>query len=165
VDAAGDLVPLKDQDRPRWNRDQIDEGAQLVECALRRGVGRYGLQAAIAALHVEAPTAAATDWPQIAALYGELARLDPSPVVELNRAVAVAMAEGPAAGLTLVDALEPSLADLHLFHSTRAHLLEQLGEADEAAAAYRRARDLATNDVEREFLERRLAGVRGSRGG
>jgi RNA polymerase sigma-70 factor (ECF subfamily) len=162
VDANGDLVLLGDQDRSRWDQRQIAGGVELVERALRRGPGPYTLQAAIAALHAESPSADATDWPQIAALYGELAQLDDSPVVALNRAVAVAMAEGPTAGLTLVDVLEPALNGLHLFHSTRADLLRRLDRGREAAAAYQRAIALATNDAERDFLERRLAGVRGS---
>jgi RNA polymerase sigma-70 factor, ECF subfamily len=165
VDAAGELVLLADQDRTRWNRAQIGEGAELVERALRRGIGSYALQAAIAAVHAESPSAEATDWPQIAALYGELARLDPSPVIALNRAVAIAMADGPGAGLALVDALEPALQGLHLFHSTRGHLLELLGLGEDAASAYERAVALATNDTERSYLERRLASVRASAGG
>jgi RNA polymerase sigma-70 factor (ECF subfamily) len=157
-------VVLGDQDRTRWDHEQIAEGVDLVERALRRGVGPYQLQAAIAALHAEASTAAATDWPQIAALYGELAKLDDSPVVALNRAVAIAMAEGPEVGLSLVDVLEPALSSMHLFHSTRGYLLQQLGRHDEAADAYARAIERATNAAERDFLSRRLAGVRGSTG-
>jgi RNA polymerase sigma-70 factor (ECF subfamily) len=162
ADETGSLVLLGDQDRTRWDHDQIGEGVALVERSLRRGVGPYQLQAAVAALHAEAPTAEATDWPQIAALYGELAQLDDSPVVALNRAVAVAMADGPDAGLSLVDVLEPALVGMHLFHSTRGYLLHRLGRATEAAGAYERAIRLATNDPERAFLEQRLAGVRGS---
>jgi RNA polymerase sigma-70 factor (ECF subfamily) len=165
ADESGALVLLGDQDRTRWDHQQIAEGVELVERSLRRGVGPYQLQAAIAALHAEAPTADATDWPQIAALYGELAELDDSPVVALNRAVAVAMAEGPAAGLTLVDVLQPELDDLHLFHSTRADLLRRLDRHAEAASAYERAIALTTNAAERDFLERRLSTVRGSMGG
>jgi RNA polymerase sigma-70 factor (ECF subfamily) len=134
----------------------------LVERSLRRRVGPYQLQAAVAALHAESPSAEATDWPQIAALYGELARLDDSPVIALNRAVAVAMADGPAAGLALVDVLEPALDGMHLFHSTRADLLRRLDRPADAARAYERAIQLATNEAERDFLEHRLAGVRGS---
>ncbi|HEX4822564.1 MAG TPA: RNA polymerase sigma factor [Acidimicrobiales bacterium] len=163
VDERGDLVLLADQDRSHWNRAQIAEGVGLVERALRQRTGVYQLQAAIAALHAEAPTAAETDWAEIAALYGELARIDPSPVVALNRAVAIAMAHGPHHGLELVDALAPALDEMHLFHSTRADLLRRVGRNDEAALAYERAIDLATNAAERVFLERRLAGVRGSR--
>jgi RNA polymerase sigma-70 factor (ECF subfamily) len=165
VDADGDLVLLADQDRSTWNRDQIAEGVGLVERALRRRTGVYELQAAIAALHAEPPSAAETDWSEIAALYGELARIDPSPVVELNRAVAVAMAQGPQHGLELVDTLAPALDGMHLFHSTRADLLRRLGRDDDAARAYERAIELAANDAERVFLERRLAGVRGSNHG
>lgn len=161
-DDAGALVLLGDQDRDRWDRDQIAEGVELVERALRRGVGVYQLQAAIAALHAESSTADATDWPQIAALYGELAKLDDSPVVALNRAVAIAMAEGPEAGLALVEVLEPALTSMHLFHSTRGYLLHRVGRDLEAADAYQRAIQRATNDAERAFLEHRLAGVRGS---
>ena len=162
ADEAGALVLLGDQDRTRWNHEQIGEGVALVEQALRRGVGPYQLQAAIAALHAEAPTADTTDWAQIAALYGELAQIDDSPVIALNRAVAIAMADSPETGLALVEVLEPALNGLHLFHSTRADLLRRLDRTVEAAAAYQRAIELATNDAERDFLERRLAGVRGS---
>jgi RNA polymerase sigma-70 factor, ECF subfamily len=165
VDARGDLVLLGDQDRSRWNRSQIAEGVALVERALRQRAGAYQLQAAIAALHAEPLTADATDWAEIAALYAALARLDPSPVVALNRAVAVALSEGIEHGLALVDALEPALRGMHLFHSTRADLLRRLARHDQAASAYERALALATNDAERAFLERRLAGVRGSMGG
>jgi RNA polymerase sigma-70 factor (ECF subfamily) len=165
ADESGALVLLGDQDRTRWNREQIGEGVMLVEQALRRRVGPYQLQAAIAALHAEASTPDATDWAQIAALYGELAQIDDSPVVALNRAVAIAMAESPGAGLVLVEVLEPALKGLHLFHSTRADLLRRLDRTVEAAAAYERAIELATNDAERDFLERRLAGVRGSMNG
>ena len=159
VDAAGDLVTLEDQDRTRWNRSEIDEGVALLERALRRGrPGPYQLQAAIAACHATA-AAADTDWAEIAALYGELVRLVPSEVVRLNRAVAVAMADGPAAGLTLVDELAGSgaLAGYHLLPATRADLLRRLGRHADAAAAYRAALDLATTDSERRFLTRRLA--------
>ena len=162
ADEGGALVLLGDQDRTRWNHEQIGEGVALVEQALRRGVGPYQLQAAIAALHAEAPTADTTDWAQIAALYGELAQIDDSPVIALNRAVAIAMADSPETGLALVEVLEPALNGLHLFHSTRADLLRRLDRTVEAAAAYQRAIELATNDAERDFLERRLAGVRGS---
>ena len=164
VDDQGDLVLLGDQDRSQWNREQIAEGVGLVERALRRRAGPYQLQAAIAALHAEPLVSEATDWAEIAALYGELARIDPSPVVALNRAVAVAMSDGLAEGLALVDVLEPALDGMHLFHSTRADLLRRLGHYEEAAVAYERAVTLATNDAERAFLERRLAGVRGSMG-
>ena len=138
-----------------WNEAEIREGLLLVDEALRRGGGRYALQAAIAAEHARAAGADETDWPRIAALYGRLAQLDPSPVVELNRAVAVALAESPSRGLELVDAID-GLERYHLFHSARADLLRRSGRLDEAAAAYGRAAELATNPVERRFLERRL---------
>ncbi len=159
VDAAGDLVLLGEQDRTRWNRPLIDEGVALVESALRRGpAGPYQVQAAIAACHATAVDAEGTDWPQIAALYGRLVRLVPSPVVELNRAVAVAMADGPAVGLVLVRALEESgaLKGYHLLAATRADLLRRLGSRAEAAAAYREALALVATDAERRFLARRL---------
>ena len=162
VDHAGDLVPLDDQDRSRWDRAAIDEGVAILEAARRRVTpGPYQVQAAIAACHAVAPEAAATDWARIAALYGELARLVPSPVVELNRAVAVAMADGPAAGLALVARIESSgaLADYHLLPATRADLLRRLDRGDEAADAYRRALDLAGSESMRRYLTRRLAEV------
>jgi RNA polymerase sigma-70 factor (ECF subfamily) len=156
----GALVLLEDQDRSLWDHDAIDQGLALLDeaIALRRP-GPYQLQAAIAALHARAPRAEDTDWPQIAALYGRLAQLSPSPVVELNRAVAVAMADGPARALPLVDALGTELDGYHLFHSARADLLRRLDRREEAAAAYRRALELATNPSERAFLERRLSEV------
>ena len=160
IDAAGDMVLLADQDRHRWDRSEIAEGVALVERALRLGQpGPYQLQAAIAALHAEAPDAATTDWPQIVALYGELARLVPSATVALNRAVAVAELRGPEAGLALVDGLagDRALAGSHLLHSTRADLLRRLGRWDDAAAAYRRARALARTTAEQRFLDRRIA--------
>jgi RNA polymerase sigma-70 factor (ECF subfamily) len=156
TDPSGDLVLLADQDRSRWDRAQIEEGLALVETALRAGrPGPYQLQAAIAAVHAEAPTAAETDWPQIAALYAELCRRAPSPVAALNHAVAVAMVRGPAAGLGLLDGIG-ELDRYRLYHSARAELLHQLGRADEAAAAYGRALGLATNPAEQRFLRRRL---------
>ena len=158
VDDAGELVLLEVQDRSRWDRAEIDEGITLVRGAVRARPGTYALQAAIAAVHAEASTAAETDWGQIAALYRELARLTPSPIVELNRAVAVAMAHGPEAGLELVERIE-ALEGYQHFHSARADLLRRLGRADEAAMAYARALELATNAVERRFLRRRLAEV------
>jgi RNA polymerase sigma-70 factor (ECF subfamily) len=160
VDAAGDIVLLADQDRDRWDRGEITEGVALLERALRLGQpGPYQLQAAIAAVHAEAPDAAATDWPQIVALYSELARLVPSATVALNRAVAVAELHGPEAGLALVDGLagDASLAGSHLFHATRADLLRRLARWNEAAAAYRRARALARTTAEQRFLDRRIA--------
>ncbi|MFJ5269679.1 RNA polymerase sigma factor [Streptomyces sp. NPDC088358] len=163
VDAAGELVTLEDQDRTAWDRAAIDEGAALLETALRRGrPGPYQIQAAIAACHTTAATAEETDWADIAALYGELARLVPSAVVRLNRAVAVGMAEGPAAGLALVAELERTgeLDGYHLLAATRADLLRRTGRAAEAAEAYARALELVENAAERRFLERRLAECR-----
>ena len=160
VDAAGDLVRLEDQDRSRWDAGEIEEGVASLDTALRRGrPGAYQVQAAIAACHATAADAADTDWAQIAALYGELVRLVPSPVVELNRAVAVAMADGPAAGLELVAALDAAgaLRGYHLLPATRADLLLRLGRRDEAAAGFAEALDLASTDAERRFLTRRLA--------
>ncbi len=162
--AAGDLVLLDEQDRSRWNRALIAEGTALVERALVSGrAGPYALQAAIAAVHGEAPTAAATDWAQIVALYDLLLELDPSPVVALNRAVAVAMHDGPEAGLAAVDTLlaRGELADYHLAHAARADLCRRLGRTEEARAAYRRALELVRQAPERRFLERRLAELPG----
>jgi RNA polymerase sigma-70 factor, ECF subfamily len=158
VGPAGELVLLADQDRSRWDRAAIGEGVALLDRAVRRGqLGPYQLQACVAALHSTAPTAAATDWRRIAEVYAELAVATPSPVVELNRAVAVAMADGPARGLELMDGLGAALDGYHLLHASRADLLRRLGRPAEAAAAYRRALELAANPVEREFLARRLA--------
>jgi RNA polymerase sigma-70 factor (ECF subfamily) len=157
---AGDLVLLDDQDRSLWNRDQIAEGVMLAERALSsRRFGLYTLQAAIAAVHAEAPSAAATDWSQIVSLYDVLMRAAPSPVVELNRAVAVAMRDGPSAGLDLIDAILAGgdLADYHLAHAARADLCRRLGKNAEARASYQRALTLARQEPERRFLERRLA--------
>jgi RNA polymerase sigma-70 factor, ECF subfamily len=155
--ATGELVLLEDQDRSRWDARKVAEGHRVLERALSlRRPGPYQLQAAIAALHAEAATSAETDWAQIAALYGQLARNEPSPVVELNRAVAIAMAEGPARGLDLVERIH-GLEGYHLLHATRADLLRRLGRRGEAASAYERALELATNPTERGFLERRLA--------
>jgi RNA polymerase sigma-70 factor, ECF subfamily len=158
VTPDGDLVLLEDQDRSRWDHDAIDEGLALLDrvVAMRRP-GQYQLQAAIAAVHARALTPEDTDWPEIAALYGALAQITPTPVVELNRAVTVAMADGPLAGLALVEPLAEELDSYHLFHATRADLLRRLGRSREAAASYRRALALVTNDAERRFLERRLA--------
>jgi len=164
INAAGELVPLEDQDRGRWDARQIAEGARLLEAALRRGrAGPYQVQAAIAACHSTAPSAADTDWAQVAALYGQLERLVPSAVVRLNRAVAVGMRDGPAAGLALVEQLEQAgeLAGYHLLPATRADLLRRLGRTDEAAAAYREALALATTDPERRYLTRRLTETTG----
>ena len=160
VDEAGDLITLKDQDRTRWDAAEIAEGVEVLDRALRRGrPGPYQVQAAIAACHATALAAADTDWPQIAALYGQLAQFVPSPVVELNRAVAVAMADGPAAGLALVEKLAESddLTGYHLLPATRADLLRRLGRTSEAADAYRAALDLVSTETERRYLARRLA--------
>ena len=164
---VGDLILLEDQDRSRWDRPEITEGLALVDGAfgaLPSGTqpGPYLLQAAIAACHARTADAADTPWGEIAALYRVLAAVAPGPVVQLNRAVAVAMADGPEAGLALVDALgaDGDLADYHLFHATRADLLRRLGRRREAATAYERALTLATNDAERAFLARRLGEVR-----
>jgi RNA polymerase sigma-70 factor (ECF subfamily) len=155
--ADGEIVLLETQDRSRWNRAQIDEGVALLGEALAVGPpGPYAIQAAIAATHARAARAEDTDWRAIAALYAELARLQPSPVVALNRAVAVAMADGPEAGLRLVDALERELSRHHLWHAARADLLRRLGRWTEAARGYREALALAGNDAERHFLRRRL---------
>jgi RNA polymerase sigma-70 factor, ECF subfamily len=165
IDAAGELVPLEDQDRSRWDASQITEGTRLLEAALRRGrAGPYQVQAAIAACHSTAAEAAATDWAQIAALYGQLARLVPSAVVRLNRAVAVGMRDGPAAGLVLVEQLERAgeLAGYHLLPATRADLLRRLGRRDEAAVAYREALELAPTEPERRYLARRLSETTGA---
>jgi RNA polymerase sigma-70 factor (ECF subfamily) len=162
VDAQGDILLLEEQDRSRWDRPQIAEGLSLVPHALRPSPpGPYGVQAAIAALHAQAPSSDATDWLQIAALYGVLARIAPSPVVELNRAVAVAMAEGPAVALPIVDALAGplGLGKSHLLHATRADLLARLGRAGEARESYARALDLVRNEPERRLLARKLASL------
>jgi len=163
--ASGDVILLEDQDRALWDRTQIVEGLALVDRALRSGPpGPYALQAAIAAVHADAPRSEATDWRQIVALYDHLQALVPTPVVALNRAVAVAMAEGPAAALPLVDALVESreLREYHLLPAARADLLRRLGRMSEAAAAYREALDLVGNEPERRFLARRLREVEGS---
>ncbi|HWM05700.1 MAG TPA: RNA polymerase sigma factor [Actinophytocola sp.] len=162
VDSAGELVTLEQQDRTGWDAAEIAEGVALLESALPSGrPGPYQLQAAIAACHSTAPTAADTDWAQIAALYGRLADVVPSAVVELNRAVAVAMADGPAAGLVLVDRLAEAgeLATYHLLPATRADLLRRLDRRAEAAVAYRAAIELAGSDTERRYLAGRLAEV------
>jgi len=156
---SGELVLLDQQDRTLWNREQIAEGLALVERALfSRRFGPYTLQAAIAAVHAQAPTAAATDWAQIVGLYDVLARADPSPVVELNRAAAMAMRDGPAAGLALINAIlaRGDLGDYHLAHSARADLCRRLGRTAEARTSYERALSLTRQEPERRFLERRL---------
>jgi len=161
--ADGEIVLLDQQDRTLWNRAQIAEGVALVERALSsRRAGPYSLQAAIAALHAEAGDAATTDWPQIVGLYDVLMRLDPSPVVELNRAAAIAMRDGPEAGLARIDAIldRGDLADYHLAFSAKADLCRRLGRRDDAVAAYERALELTTQAPERRFIERRLAQLR-----
>lgn len=158
--ANGDLILLDQQDRTLWNRQQIGEGLQLVQRALTSGeVQTYAIQAAIAAVHAEAATPELTDWGQITGLYDLLAQLEPSPIVELNRAVAVAMRDGPSAGLALVDSIlsRGDLADYHLAHSARADLCRRLGRTADARTSYERALALTKQAVERRFLERRLA--------
>jgi len=167
VDAQGDLVPLEDQDRSGWDRERIDEANSLLEAALRRGrPGPYQVQAAIAACHANAPDPDTTDWREIAGLYRALGKMTSSPVVELNRAVAVAMADGPEAGLAIVDGLDAggALASYHLLPATRADLLRRLGRNEEAADAYRAAAALATTDAERRYLNRRCADVTAAAG-
>ncbi len=172
VDSAGNLVTLEEQDRSCWDRREIEEGTRLIEAALTHRstgvspvtdamdsiaeVGPYLLQAAIAAVHANAPTAAQTDWHEIAALYRELAALNPSPVVMLNEAVAIAMSQGYEKGLEIIDGLANDLGSYYLFHAARADLLRRLGRASDAAVVYRTALDLATNDVERNYLARRI---------
>jgi len=158
LDEDGDLVVLEEQDRTLWNRPQINEALALVEEALRGEPGPFALEATIAAEHCKAGRAAETDWPQIVNLYDALAELMPSPVVSLNRAVAIGMAKGPGPALALIDELAASgeLDDYHLLHAARADMLRRLGSNDEAAASYEAALKLATNDGERRFLERRL---------
>jgi len=162
TDAAGRLLLLEDQDRAQWDRAAIEEGISLVPGALRGGCpGRFALQAAIAALHAEAPSYATTDWPQVLALYGELLRAWPSPVVALNRAVALAEVDGPEAALAELDELgrDGRLASYHYLPAARAALLRRLGRRAEAADAYRAALELASNEAERDFLARRLAAL------
>lgn len=158
----GDLILLENQDRSAWDRDQIKEGVSLVERALSsRRFGPYTLQAAIAAVHAEAPAAGATDWTQIVGLYDVLMRVEPSPVIELNRAVAVAMRDGPQAGLDLIDAilLRGDLSDYHLAYSARAELCRRLGKTPEARESYERAIALTQQGPERRFLERKLSSL------
>jgi len=162
LDEAGDLVILEEQDRSRWNHAQIAEALPLVEEAVRGGPGPYAVQAAIAAQHCQAARAEETDWPQIVRLYDLLERLQSSPVVSLNRAVAVAMAEGPRPALAIIEELAAAsdLDNYHLLHAARADLLRRIGSSAEAAKSYQRALALVTNDSERRFLERRLREVR-----
>jgi RNA polymerase sigma-70 factor (ECF subfamily) len=161
LDGVGDLVLLEEQDRRRWDHRQIAEALPLVEEALRGGPGPFALQAAIAALHCQAARAEDTDWPQIVRLYDLLERVQPSPIVSLNRAAAIAMADGPRPALALIDALaaDGDLDRYHLLHATRADLLRRVGSSEEAAKSYARALTLVTNDSERRFLERRLREV------
>jgi RNA polymerase sigma-70 factor (ECF subfamily) len=164
VSAEGELVLLEEQDRRLWHWEQIQEGTELVESALRGGAaGVYALQASIAALHANAKTAKDTDWPQIAALYDALLRIHTSPVIEVNRAVAVAMGRSLEEGLALLDELErrKELEEFHLLAAARADLLRRLGRISEAVDSYRRALTLATNDIERRFLRRRLTEIEG----
>jgi RNA polymerase sigma-70 factor (ECF subfamily) len=161
LDEAGDLVVLEEQDRRRWNGQQIAEALPLVEEAFRGGPGPYALQAAIAALHCQAARAEDTDWPQIVRLYDLLERMQPSPIISLNRAVAVAMVEGAQGGLALIDELAAGgdLDEYHLLHAARADLLRRAGVSAEAAKSYKRALALVTNESERRYLERRLREV------
>ena len=155
----GDLILLENQDRSLWNKEQISEGVTLVERSLSsERFGPYAVQAAIAAIHAEAPTAAATDWGEIVGLYDVLLRIEPSPIIELNRAVAVAMRDGPESGLALVDAIlsRGDLVDYHLAHSTRAELCRRLGRTGDARTSYERARALTQQEPERRFLEKRM---------
>ena len=156
LDQAGDIVVLEEQDRTRWDRPQIAEALPLVQEALRAGPGPFALQAAIAAEHCRAARSEDTDWPAILRLYTLLERIQPSPIVSLNRAVAVAMVHGPRPALELIDALSGELDEYHLLHAARADLLRREGAAAEAAKSYARALELVTNDSERRFLERRL---------
>ena len=158
VDENGDLVLLEDQDRARWDQEMIDEGLAIIDAAVEmRRPGPYQVQAAIAALHARAPRPEDTDWPQIATLYRGLKKMVPTPVIELNRAVAVAMADGPDAGLALMQPLADELDRYHLYHAARADLLRRSGRRIEAKAAYRQALELVTNPVERRYLIRRLS--------
>jgi RNA polymerase sigma-70 factor (ECF subfamily) len=158
VSATGDFVLLEEQDRARWDHEMIDEGLAMLDRALAASrPGPYQVQGAIAALHARAPRPEDTDWPEIAGLYEVLVRMTPTPVVALNRAVAIAMADGPERGLLQVDALEEELDGYHLFHAARADLLRRLERRVEAAEAYRRALAIVTNATERAYLERRLA--------
>jgi len=161
LNEAGDLIVLEEQDRSRWNQAQIAEALPLVEEAFRREVGPYALQAAIAAQHCQAQRAAETNWRQIVQFYDLLERVQPSPIVSLNRAVALAMADGPQPALEIIDKLSASsdLDNYHLLHATRADLLRRLGSHEESAKSYSRALQLATNESERRFLERRLREV------
>jgi RNA polymerase sigma-70 factor (ECF subfamily) len=163
LDDAGDVVILEEQDRSRWDRGEIEEALSLVEESFRGGLSSFGLQAAIAAVHCQAPRSEDTDWPQILRLYDQLERLQPSPVVSLNRAVAVAMVNGPEAGLAIIDSLAVGdLQNYHLLHAARADFLCRLGSREQAATSYRRALSLVSNDSERRFLDRRLREMQAS---
>jgi RNA polymerase sigma-70 factor (ECF subfamily) len=155
LDAAGDVVVLDDQDRGRWNQEQIDEALSLLP-ASEDEAGPFALQAAISAVHARAKRKEDTDWVRIVRLYERLEALEPSPIVALNRAAAVAMVDGPRAALAILDPLGNDLDEYHLFHAARADFQRRLGNATEAAASYRRALELVGNDSERRFLERRL---------
>ena len=159
VDESGDIVVLEEQDRSRWNQEQIAEALPLVDEALRAEVGPFALQAAIAAEHCKARSADETNWSRIVELYDALQIVEPSPVVSLNRAVAVAMKDGPEAGLSLIDGLEGDLAEYHLLHAARADLLRRNGSNQDSAESYRKALTLVTNESERRFLEKRLREV------
>jgi RNA polymerase sigma-70 factor (ECF subfamily) len=163
-DDAGDLIVLEEQDRSLWHQQQIAEALPFVDETLRGSAGPYALQAAIAAVHCRAARAEDTDWRQIVQLYDVLERVQPSPIVSLNRAVAVAMADSPRSGLALIDALSASndLDDYHLLHAARADLLRRIGWLAEAAKSYERALSFVTNDSERRYLERRLREVQSS---
>lgn len=160
LDDAGDLIVLDEQDRGRWDRQQIAEALPLVEEAFRGRPGTYAVQAAIAAVHCQAARPGDTDWSRIVRLYDQLERLQPSPIVSLNRAVAVAMVDGPQAALVIVDSIAGELDRYHLLHAVRADLLRRMGSSEDAAKSYQRALALVTNDSERRFLERRLRQVR-----
>jgi RNA polymerase sigma-70 factor, ECF subfamily len=167
VDDAGDLVVLEEQDRSRWHSEQIAEAMPLVAEALRGGPGVFTLQAAIASVHCGASRPEETDWAQIVSLYDMLQRLQPSPIVELNRAVAVAMVQGHRTGLEIIDGIAATndLENYHLLHAARADLLRRLAAFPEAEKSYRRALELATNESERRYLQRRLKEVRGGNDG
>jgi predicted RNA polymerase sigma factor len=158
VRSDGALVPLEDQDRTQWDRREIAEGVALITDAMRRGaMGEYQVQAAIAAVHDQAPSYADTNWMQIAALYSMLEKMTGSPVVRLNRAVAVGIVDGPGAGLALLDGLDDELGDHHRLHAVRAHLLERAGDPDAALVEYRAAADGARNQRERDHLTTQAA--------